>query len=168
MLTFLLALFGCSSSQQLATVKNVDLEKYAGKWYEITKLPNMFEKGLTCVTATYSLKKNGEIEVKNRGFKKDKNKWKDITGSAKVPDRKKPGELKVTFFWPFYGDYYIMELGENYEYALVGDPSRKYLWILCREPKLDADIKAKLIEIARAEGFAVEELEDNDQSCWEK
>ena len=165
MLTFLLALFGCTSRKKLPSVKTVKLERYAGTWYEIAKLPNTFEKGLSCITATYTLKENGKIEVKNRGYLAEKNKWKDITGSAKVPDENFPGQLKVTFFWPFYGDYYIMELDEDYQYALVGDPSRKFLWILAREPELDKATMGKLIDKARQEGFDVAKLEMTEHNC---
>ena len=124
-----------------------------------------FEKGLECVTATYSLKNNGKIEVLNKGYFAKKDKYKTARGTALVPDPSYPGRLKVTFFWPFYGNYYIMELDEAYTFALVGDPSRRYLWILARAPELDEAIFARLISQARELGFDVEQMVRIRQDC---
>jgi apolipoprotein D and lipocalin family protein len=170
-LPLILVLFVTSCSSQmkpLETVPNVDLERYTGKWFEIARLPNSFEKGLICVTAEYSLRENGKINVLNAGRKEsDPSKEKTAKGRAKVPDAKEPGRLKVTFFWPFYGDYYIFHLDEeNYQYALVGDPSRKYMWVLSRSPFMDDELYAKLLDIAREKDFAVEELLKVSQECW--
>ena len=98
------------TAQDLPTVDRVDIRKYSGTWYEIARLPNSFEKGLECVTATYTLKSNGKIEVLNKGYSAKKDKFQTAKGTALVPDPAYPGRLKVTFFWPFYGNYYIMEL----------------------------------------------------------
>jgi lipocalin len=162
MATFL----SCKTTQDLSTVEHVEIQKYLGLWYEIARLPNNFEKGLECVTATYTLKDNGKIQVLNKGHSINKeNVSKSAKGTAWVPDDKHPGRLKVTFFWPFSGNYYIMALDENYQYALVGDPSRKYLWILSRTRALDDDIYAKLMDHAREDGFDIDKVIRVDQSC---
>ncbi len=168
-LTAMASLFSFTSAQELSTVEQVDIEKYAGRWYEIARLPNSFEKGLKCVTATYTLKDNGKIEVLNRGFSSGaKGKWKTARGTARVPDRKYPGRLKVTFFWPFAGDYYILVLDEQYQYALVGDPSRKYLWVLARSKSLDQDTYTRLMERAKKDGFDIQQVLQVEQDCDEK
>ena len=161
----MLFLFSCKSSTSLPTVQQVSLEKYAGTWYEIAKLPNTFEKGLSCISATYSIKENGKIKVLNQGYKAKKSKWSDITGSAWVPDPDFPGQLKVRFFWPFSGDYYIIHLGADYDYALVGDPSRKYLWILARDKHLDDSIYTELLNIAKENGFDTSIIEKVEHNC---
>ena len=161
-------LFSCGSKEELSTVSEVDLEKYAGTWYEISKLPNKFEKGLECVSATYSLKENGKINVLNQGFKTKNGTWKDITGTAYVPDPAFPGRLKVTFFWPFSGDYYIIALADDYTYALVGDPSRKYLWILSKNKTMDETVYSNLLAIAKEKGFNIDQLEKMNHDCVRK
>lgn len=156
----------CKSTLELRTVEKVDVEKYIGNWYEIARLPNRFEKGLECVTATYSLKEKGKIEVINKGYIIGKiNEFKTAKGSAWVPDANFPGRLKVSFFWPFAGDYYIIALEENYKYALVGDPSRKYLWVLSRTKKLDDLVFSELLEIAKKNGFEVSNILKINQDC---
>nr|WP_321409059.1 lipocalin family protein [uncultured Carboxylicivirga sp.] len=168
--TFLLLLLilvsSCSSNEDLPTVKDVDLTKYQGTWYEIARLPNRFEKGLKCVTANYTPDEDGTIKVINKGINtEDQSKSETAIGKAKVPDAQFPGQIKVSFFGPFYGDYYIIDLDENYHYALVGDPSRKYLWILSRTPKIDNEIYNSLITKAEKLGFNVSELHLTKQDC---
>lgn len=161
-----ISLFGCRKSAELGTVDSLDLDQYMGTWYELSRLPNSFEKGLVCVTADYSIKDNGKIEVINRGRKEsDPSEVKESKGTAWIPDPEKPGQLKVRFFWPFAGDYYIIKLGPDYKYALVGSPSRDYLWILCRNKRLDGPTINSLLELAAQKGFDVEQLEWVDQSC---
>jgi lipocalin len=164
-LIFMAALFSSSAAQELPTVEEVNLTKYTGTWYEIARLPNSFEKGMQCVTATYTLKDNGKIEVLNKGYIAKKGKYKSARGNAWVPDREYPGRLKVTFFWPFSGNYYIMALDEDYQYALVGDPSRKYLWVLARSSALEESIYSELMSLAKSKGFDVERVIRIDQSC---
>ena len=159
------ASLSCLTAQELSTVPQVDLSRYAGTWYEIARLPNSFEKDLECVTATYTLKSNGKIGVLNKGYSARKDKYQTAKGTALLADPAYPGRLKVTFFWPFYGNYYIIELDEEYEFALVGDPSRKYLWILSRAPELEEAIIARLISQARDLGFAVEQMVRIRQDC---
>ena len=162
----MISLFSCKSTQNLSTVEKVDIKKYAGQWFEIARLPNSFEKGLNCVTATYTLKKNDKIEVLNKGYStKDVGKFKTAKGTAWLPDSKYPGRLKVSFFRPFSGNYYIISLDEEYNYALVGDPSRKYLWILSRTKNLDDKVYSDLLELAKLNGFDIGNIIKVNQDC---
>jgi len=160
-------LFSCKkSTDELSTVSPVSLEKYAGTWYEIARLPNRFEKGLECVTATYTLKDNGKIEVINKGYKVgESNEINKIKGVAWVPDKRFPGRLKVRFFWPFSGKYYILDLDENYRYALIGEPSRKFLWVLSKDKQLDSNIYNSLLEKADQLGFDTARVIVINQDC---
>jgi apolipoprotein D and lipocalin family protein len=150
-----LSLFSCSSSDNyLEVVDQLDINKYLGTWYEIARLPNSFEKNLDCVSATYTLKENGDIEVLNKGYVINNHpEFKEAKGTAWVPDPKFPAKLKVRFFWPFTGKYWVIELDKDYMYAMVGDPSRDYLWILAREKTLDETIYQKLLKSAEEKGF---------------
>ena len=162
----LLTFISCQPAKELPTVAPVDLNKYAGTWFEIAKLPNKFEKGLECITATYTLKENGKVEVLNAGHLVEKdNKLRTIKGTAWVPDAQFPGRLKVRFFWPFSGNYYIIALDENYTYALVGDPSRKYLWVLSKNKNLATDIYTQLLDKAKANGFDTDQVVMVKQDC---
>lgn len=152
-------------SNDLPTVEKVDLNKYAGLWYEIARLPNSFEKDLKCVTAEYTLKPNGKVEVRNKGYSTKKGAFKSSKGRAWVPDDKYPGRLKVSFFWPFAGNYYIIVLDPEYKYALVGDPSREYLWVLSRDELLDKDIYDKLLSKARSHGFDTDKVLRVQHNC---
>ncbi len=162
---FILVLFGCSNttntqSQTMKTVINVDLERYMGTWYEIARFPHSFEKGLVGVTATYTLKKNGKVEVLNQGFKDSlTGKLKRVKGFAKIPDPTIPGRLMVYFFWPFGGEYLILDLDENYQQVLIGSSSKKYLWILSRTPRMDDSVYTNLVMKAEALGFDTTKLE---------
>jgi lipocalin len=162
----LLNLIACSSTRELPTVKQLDLQQYAGTWYEIARLPNRFEKGLICVSATYSIKPDGQIRVRNKGHKTDNlADTKEIEGRAWVPNSAKPGQLKVEFFWPFAGNYYVISLDSEYRLALVGDPSRKYLWVLSKTPSLpDSQLQAELKK-AQALGFDINKVEIVPQDC---
>jgi apolipoprotein D and lipocalin family protein len=162
----MLSIFSCKTAKDLPTVNKVDLTKYSGLWYEIARLPNSFEKGLECVTATYTVKPNGKIAVLNQGRPStDKTKLKSAKGTGWLPNANYPGRLLVSFFWPFSGNYYIIALDENYNYALVGDPSRKYLWILARSKELDAKSYSKLLETANMNGFDIEKIIKIKQDC---
>lgn len=160
-------LFSCKSKYpQLITIEKLEVERYMGLWYEIARLPNLFEKGLICVTANYKLLSNGEIEVINTGLNEKNSKIKkQAKGKAHIPNLEEPGKLKVTFFWPFYGNYWILHLDEGYNYVLIGEPKRKYLWILSRKPSLDKEVYLKLIDIANANSFDVEKILLVDQNC---
>ena len=140
----------------LVVVPGVELDKYLGKWYEIAHLPARFQKDCTDTTATYTLSKNGNISVLNECTRNGK--VKQAKGRAKVVDKNTGAKLKVTFFWPFYGDYWIIDLGKDYDYAVVGTPNRKYLWILSRTPKMKEKLFSQLIESAKSKGFDVNKL----------
>ncbi|WP_027418280.1 lipocalin family protein [Crocinitomix catalasitica] len=164
----LVFLFSCAQNKELATANKVDLEKYAGTWYEIARLPNKFETNLTCVTANYSLMEDGKVRVLNKGMDSETKRWETAEGWAKIPNSDYPGQLKVTFFWPFAGDYYIMNLGENYEYAMIGSPSRDYFWILSRDKTMDKTLYNDLIQLASEKGFDTGKVKIVDQTCVEK
>lgn len=151
----------------LDTVKEVNLARYAGTWYEIARLPNRFERGLICVNATYRIMDDGRIRVINRGRpEKDLSRLKEARGVAWVPDEKNKGRLKVSFFWPFSGNYWIMKLDSSgYRYALVGDPSREYLWILARETSIDKKLYDELTRHAKERGFDISKLYRTPQGC---
>ncbi|MFW5757035.1 MAG: lipocalin family protein, partial [Tangfeifania sp.] len=116
-----------------STVQELDLKRYMGKWYEIARFDHRFERNLVGVTATYSLRDDGKIKVVNAGYKNNLDgKYKETVGKAKQPNPEEPGKLKVSFFLFFYADYYILELDAEYQWALIGSSSDKYLWILSR------------------------------------
>jgi lipocalin len=136
---------------QFDPVAAFDLSKYLGTWYEIARLPAWFERDMTNVTATYSLKPNGQVKVVNAGLRKGK--AKRAIGRAKPAGDPRVGHLKVAFFLWFYADYVVIDLDSvNYQYAMVAS-SREYLWILCRQPKLDKGILDALVDKARNLGF---------------
>ena len=140
----------------LKVVPHVELKKYLGKWYEIAHLPARFQKGCTDTTATYTLSEDGNISVLNECRRNGK--VKRAKGKAKVVDKNSGAKLKVTFFWPFYGDYWIINLGQDYDYAVVGTPNRKYLWILSRTPQMVDKLFSQLIESVKSKGFDVNNL----------
>lgn len=131
----------------LQAVPRVDLDRYLGTWYEIATIPQRFQKGCTGVTATYSLRPDGRIDVLNQCYKDSLNgKHKKARGKAWVTDKETSAKLKVQFFWPFSGDYWVIELDSvGYQYAVVGHPGRKYLWILCRKPLMDEGLYGELL-----------------------
>ena len=145
---------------ELKTVEHVDVKRYMGAWFEIAKLPQRFEKGLVGIKASYTLLPDGKVEVLNSGYKEDFNgKMKTIKGKAWVADTATNAKLKVSFFWPFTGNYWIIELGKDYEYAVVGDESRKYLWILSRTSQMDEALYNELLKRVQDRGFDVSKLE---------
>lgn len=139
-------------------VENFEIEKYCGKWYEIARLPNWFEKDLINVTANYESLDNGKVKVTNEGYNTKKKKYSKASGKAKFAGAENIGHLKVSFFGPFYADYKIIELEkEGYQYALVASSS-KYLWILSRSRRLDDKITGMLVNKAESLGFDVGKL----------
>jgi len=130
---------GCQAMYApLPVAQDVDLARYTGTWYEIARYPNFFERDCTGVTAEYTILDDGGIQVVNSCRKGSLDgAIEEITGRARVVDDVTHAKLKVSFFGPFEGDYWILELGDNYEYAVVGEPSRNFLWILSRAPTLD-------------------------------
>lgn len=140
-------------------VTNFDVNRYLGTWYEIARLDHSFERGLTQVTAEYSLAENGAIKVINRGYNPVEKKWKEAQGRAYFVDSPQVGSLKVSFFGPFYGGYNIVELDhENYSYALVCGPRLTYLWILSRTPVLNEITLQELVSRAKSLGFDTDNL----------
>ena len=156
-LTVLFALFlaGCAGMpENVRPVENFRLNDYLGKWYEIARLDHSFERGLSRVTAEYTLRDDGGVKVVNRGYSAKEGKWKDIEGKAYFVQSPDQGYLKVSFFGPFYGSYIVFELDhEQYQYALVSGPNTSYLWILARTPKLSDAIRDELVKKAAARGF---------------
>ena len=155
-----LLLTGCvGAPDHVQPVAGFELQRYLGTWYEIARLDHSFERGLEQVTATYSLRDDGGVKVVNKGFNPSKDKWKEAEGKAYFVGEPDIGQLKVSFFGPFYGGYNIIELDkENYQYSLVCGPDLSYLWILARTPQLDKSIVDRLITKAKELGFATEQL----------
>lgn len=153
-------LCGCMGiPKNVSPVKEFDIDKYMGKWYEIVRLDHSFERGLDQVTAEYSLKEDGGVRVINRGFSKEKNKWNEAQGKAYFVKESNQGYLKVSFFGPFYGSYIIFELDkENYQYAFVCGPNTSYLWLLSRTPTIDKALLTDFIDKAKELGFDTEKL----------
>jgi len=147
LVTLVLFLFtACSyKDPNIKSVQTVDLDRYIGSWYEIARYEHKFEKDCKNVTATYSIKENEKIEVINRCTKMTTGDKTKAIGEAYSVDNTN-AKLKVSFFWPFYGDYWIIMLDKNYSYAVISEPSKKYLWILSREKKLDEKIKEKILK----------------------
>jgi apolipoprotein D and lipocalin family protein len=161
-LSFLFSLSCSNSNSQMldkTTVKQLDLNRYLGTWYEIARFPHSFEKNLVGVTATYSLREDGKIKVINQGFKNTlEGERSEAVGKAKIPDPSEPGKLKVSFFWIFYADYFVLELDENYQYVMIGSSSPKYFWILSRTPQMAPEVYEMLLEKARKRGYNLEKL----------
>jgi len=148
----------------LETVAKVDLNRYLGKWYEISAIELWFERNCYGVTANYSLLDDGRIRVLNTCIKGSlQGKLKEAKGKARVVDAETNAKLKVSFFWPFEGDYWVLELGENYEYAVVGSPDRESLWILSRTPTMAPEVYAGILDRMSAKAFDVTRLRKMEQ-----
>ena len=160
-------IFKSATPQKMpSVVSSVDLNRYKGMWYEIARLPNFFERKLKCTSATYTLRDDGRITVLNKGnYLTDPEKSTSSQGIAWIPDKNSPAKLKVQFFWPFSGDYWIMELDKEYRYVLVGDPAHKYLWILSREKKMDEATYNMLLHKAVDNGYDVKSIIKVEQDC---
>ncbi len=131
----------------LETVAHVDLQRYLGTWYEISSYPQSFQQGCTATTATYESRADGEIDVVNRCRKDSLHGPEKIAkGRARIVDRTTNAKLEVSFFRPFWGDYWIIALGDDYDYAVIGHPSRDYLWILSRTPTMDEQRYASIVQ----------------------
>jgi apolipoprotein D and lipocalin family protein len=150
------ATFGAKPPAPMQVVPSVDLTRYAGKWYEIARLPNRFQRDCASdTTASYALRPDGKITVIN-SCRTSEGRIKSATGTARVASGKEPNtKLKVTFFWPFYGNYWIIDLDPDYKWAVVGEPDRKYFWILSREPRLDETLYRQILDRARQQGYDV-------------
>jgi apolipoprotein D and lipocalin family protein len=155
----------CNSGKPLKTVDQVDLQKYMGKWYEIATIPQKFQKGCHCVTAEYSLTDKGYVRVLN-SCKKDSvdGPLKQIEGKAFV-NKNNSAKLKVQFFWPFKAKYWIIDLADDYSYAVVGHPNRKYLWILSRQPSMNSKIYEEIITRLKDQNYNTDLLVKTNQNC---
>ena len=160
LLIVLLSLGGClGMPQSIQPVKDFKLNNYLGQWYEIARLDHSFERGLSQVTAEYTLRKDGGVSVLNRGYSATTQEWKEAEGKAYFVNSPDEGYLKVSFFGPFYGSYVVFDLEkENYEYAFVSGPNNDYLWLLSRSPSVSADIIERFEQLAEQNGFDVEQL----------
>lgn len=153
-----------AQAQTLETVKEVDLQKYAGKWYEIASFPQRFQKGCNCTTAEYTTTDKGYVIVENRCNKDSINgKESYIKGKAFVQKNSGNAKLKVQFFWPFKGKYWIIDLADDYSYAVVSHPNRKYLWILSRTPQMNPATYEKILADLRTKNFDLSQLKVTTQ-----
>lgn len=156
---------GCTGIPEGAkVVTGFELDRYLGTWYEIARLDHRFERGMSNVTATYSMRDDGGVRVENRGYKTAKGVWDDATGKAYFVGDADVGQLKVSFFGPFYGGYNIIKLDDDYQYALVAGPDLGYLWILARTPELDQETLSMLVNEAAQLNFPTDELIYVDQT----
>lgn len=164
-LVFFLALScfigGCAREYpHLDTVPKVDIPKYMGTWYEIANLPNSFQKNCTGTTANYELKPDGTVSVINKCFKLRLDGEEEVAkGVAHVADTQTNSKLRVSFFWPFFGDYWIIDLAPDYTHAVVASPSREYLWILNRTPVMDEVLYQSLLYKAKDKGFDISKIQ---------
>jgi apolipoprotein D and lipocalin family protein len=151
---------GCTGLPEgVEPVRPFDLQRYKGEWFEIMRLDHSFERGLTNVTATYTLRNDGSVGVLNKGFDRKSCRWKEADGRAVFQGAPDTASLSVTFFWPFAGGYHVAALDQqDYSWALISGPSKTYLWILARQPDLSADIRNHLVDKARSMGFPVDDL----------
>ena len=146
------------------TVKHVDLPRYMGRWYEIASFPNWFQRHCNCTRATYKLIA-GKVHVLNECYKGKSLEYSKATGTAWSVIDKSNAKLKVQFFWPFRGDYWILYLTPGYQEVIIGSPNRKYLWILARHRHIDKMLYKKLVGIAKQKGFDVAKLVMTKQNC---
>ncbi|MBN2132779.1 MAG: lipocalin family protein [Sedimentisphaerales bacterium] len=153
-------LAGCVSVPDgIEPVRDFDVQRYLGTWYEIARLDHSFERGLSNVSATYTRRDTGRIDVLNRGFDERSGKWKEARGRAYLVGDPTTAHLKVSFFRPFYGSYVVIALEpDDYAYAMVCGASRSYLWILAREKTLDRSVRDDLVARAQRLGFQTNEL----------
>lgn len=155
-----LLLAGCvGRPDNIEAVSHFDTSKYLGKWYEIARLDHSFERGLSHVTADYSVRQDGGLKVLNRGYKDADAAWKQAEGKAYFVDSKDVGYLKVSFFGPFYGSYIVFDLDQrDYSYSMISGPDKSYLWLLSRTPTMDPALQQRLVDKARGLGFDTSKL----------
>lgn len=165
-------LFCCALNgvaQPLQAVARVDISKYAGKWYEVASYPQKFQKGCHCTTAEYEVCDKGYVIVHNKCRKDSANgKLKEAWGKAFVQDNTGNAKLKVRFLWPFSGKYWIIDLADDYSYAVVSHPNKKYLWILSRVPHMDATTYIGITNRLLAKGFDLTKIRVTNQNCNDK
>lgn len=152
-------LLGCLGSPEgVVAVQDFDSDRYLGKWYEIARLDHSFERGLSAVTAEYSMREDGGIRVINSGMSAESGVREDAEGRAYFMGAETEGYLKVSFFGPFFGSYIVFELGPHYEHAFVAGNTTEYLWLLSRSPTVSDDLKAHFIAQSAALGFDTDAL----------
>ena len=156
----LLILCGCTSIPEgISPVSGFDSQRYLGTWYEIARFDHSFERGLNNVTATYTNRDDGGIDVLNRGYNQQQGEWEEAKGKAYFVESADKGHLKVSFFGPFYASYVIMQLDhQGYQYSLVTGPTREYLWVLARRPNVSNEILEELLGFAQQNGFDTSEF----------
>ncbi len=143
----------------VVAVKEFELDRYLGTWYEIARLDHSFERGLNNITAEYSLRDDGGVKVINRGFSREDNDWQQAEGKAYFVNQTDNGYLKVSFFGPFYGSYIVFELDKkDYQYAFVSGPDTSYLWLLAREPQVDKNVTELFVKRSQELGFDTSKL----------
>lgn len=171
LITSVTSAFGQGSPGELKTVNSVNIERYAGRWYEIAKYPNRFQRScISNTTADYAIKSNGRIEVTNQCIKKD-GKVNRAVGEAKIVDKTTNAKLKVRFaprFLSFlgfvWGDYWIIELADDYSHVVIAEPGRNYFWILSRKPEMDDRTYQAILGRAETRGFQPSRVVKTPQS----
>ena len=162
LLSLLILLTSCKGQNSMidkTVVKNLEIEKYLGLWYEIARYDHKFERGLVGVTANYSMREDGKIKVVNAGYKNTLDgERSEAIGKAKIPNPDVPSKLKVSFFWIFYADYFVLELDKDYQWAVIGSRSDNYLWILSRTPEMEESIYNDLLNKLKSRGYDVSKL----------
>jgi apolipoprotein D and lipocalin family protein len=160
LILFVLLATGCVSiPDNITPVTSFQIERYLGKWYEIARLDHRFERGLTQISAEYSMRPDGGLKVLNRGYSNEKQEWSEAEGRGYFVQSPNEAYLKVSFFGPFFGSYIVFELDTvNYQYALISGPDKSYFWLLARTPTIDDNLKKKLIAKAAALGFDTTKL----------
>ncbi len=154
-----LLLSGCQSMPEgVEPVGNFDLDRYLGKWYEVARLDHRFERGLSEVTAEYSLRPDGQVRVMNSGYSAKSGQRERAEGRAKFAGESDVAYLKVSFFGPFFGSYVVFELDPDYQHAFIAGNTTDYLWLLAREPVVDAAVRERFIQRAGELGFNTDEL----------
>lgn len=161
LLLAMVLLGGCAGVPDgVEAVDDFDAERYLGRWYEIARLDHRFERGMDNVTADYTARADGDIDVVNRGYLRAEGRWEEARGRAKFVGARDRGMLKVSFFGPFYGGYNVIDLDPDYQLSLVAGPSRDYLWILARRPDPPRDALERVVRRAAELGF------DTDALIW--
>ena len=155
----LLLLGGCLGIPEgVQPVQGFAVAGYLGTWYEIARLDHPFERGLSRVSANYTLREDGRVRVKNRGYLAEKGIWKSVEGRARFVSSRETGYLKLSFFWPFYKSYVIFEVDTAYQYAFVSGSDKERLWLLARTPVVSKELKDRFVARAKELGFATENL----------
>jgi len=158
LLAFLVSSCGVEQPDGIQPVKNFNVKKYMGRWYENVRLDHRFERGMNSVTADYSRNANGSITIKNSGYMVKRQEWRAAEGVAAFVETEKVGFLKVSYIRPFYYPYVIFKVDEDYEWAFVAGKDMSFLWLLSREPEVDWDVRQDFISEAKKLGFDTSQL----------